>query len=95
MKKIGFLSFGHWTPSPQSQTRSSSEALLQSIPSIDSVPRVRLPTITGSIPHPFNRPPGCPFHPRCAAAIEGRCDRDTPVLREVAADHRVSCFLYE
>ena len=22
MKKIGFLSFGHWTPSPQSQTRS-------------------------------------------------------------------------
>jgi alkanesulfonate monooxygenase SsuD/methylene tetrahydromethanopterin reductase-like flavin-dependent oxidoreductase (luciferase family) len=31
MKKIGFLSFGHWTPSPQSQTRSSSDALLQSI----------------------------------------------------------------
>jgi len=31
MKKIGFLSFGHWSPSPQSQTRSASEALLQSI----------------------------------------------------------------
>src|SRR4249919_241910 len=31
MKKIGFLSFGHWTPSPQSQTRSASDALLQSI----------------------------------------------------------------
>jgi alkanesulfonate monooxygenase SsuD/methylene tetrahydromethanopterin reductase-like flavin-dependent oxidoreductase (luciferase family) len=31
MKKIGFLSFGHWTPSPQSQTRSGSDALLQSI----------------------------------------------------------------
>ena len=31
MKKIGFLSFGHWTPSPQSQTRSASNALLQSI----------------------------------------------------------------
>jgi alkanesulfonate monooxygenase SsuD/methylene tetrahydromethanopterin reductase-like flavin-dependent oxidoreductase (luciferase family) len=31
VKKIGFLSFGHWTPSPQSQTRSASDALLQSI----------------------------------------------------------------
>src|SRR6187551_1042985 len=31
MKRIGFLSFGHWTPSPQSQVRSASDALLQSI----------------------------------------------------------------
>jgi hypothetical protein len=31
MKKIGFLSFGHWTPSPQSQTQSATDALLQSI----------------------------------------------------------------
>ena len=31
MKKIGFLSFGHWTPSPQSGTRSAADALLQSI----------------------------------------------------------------
>ena len=31
MKHIGFLSFGHWTPSPQSKTRSAADALLQSI----------------------------------------------------------------
>src|SRR6478735_3760597 len=31
MKKIGFLSFGHWAPSPHSQTRSARDALLQSI----------------------------------------------------------------
>jgi alkanesulfonate monooxygenase SsuD/methylene tetrahydromethanopterin reductase-like flavin-dependent oxidoreductase (luciferase family) len=31
MKKIGFLSFGHWTPSPHSQTRSAADALLQAI----------------------------------------------------------------
>jgi alkanesulfonate monooxygenase SsuD/methylene tetrahydromethanopterin reductase-like flavin-dependent oxidoreductase (luciferase family) len=31
MKKIGFLSFGHWTPLPQSQTQSAGDALLQSI----------------------------------------------------------------
>jgi alkanesulfonate monooxygenase SsuD/methylene tetrahydromethanopterin reductase-like flavin-dependent oxidoreductase (luciferase family) len=31
MKKIGFLSFGHWTPSSQSETQSAADALLQSI----------------------------------------------------------------
>src|SRR5438876_2308511 len=31
MKKIGFLSFGHWAPSPQSRTQSAADALLQSI----------------------------------------------------------------
>jgi alkanesulfonate monooxygenase SsuD/methylene tetrahydromethanopterin reductase-like flavin-dependent oxidoreductase (luciferase family) len=31
MKKIGFLSFGHWTPSLQSQTCSAADTLLQSI----------------------------------------------------------------
>ena len=31
MKKIGFLSFGHWTPSQQSATRSAADVLSQSI----------------------------------------------------------------
>jgi alkanesulfonate monooxygenase SsuD/methylene tetrahydromethanopterin reductase-like flavin-dependent oxidoreductase (luciferase family) len=31
MKKIGFLSFGHWTPSSHSQARSAADVLLQSI----------------------------------------------------------------
>jgi alkanesulfonate monooxygenase SsuD/methylene tetrahydromethanopterin reductase-like flavin-dependent oxidoreductase (luciferase family) len=31
MKNIGFLSFGHWSDSPHSQTRSASDALLQSL----------------------------------------------------------------
>ena len=31
MKRIGFLSFGHWSESPHSQVRSASDALLQSI----------------------------------------------------------------
>jgi alkanesulfonate monooxygenase SsuD/methylene tetrahydromethanopterin reductase-like flavin-dependent oxidoreductase (luciferase family) len=31
MKKIGFLSFGHWTPSPQSQARSAGDVLQQTI----------------------------------------------------------------
>ena len=31
MKRIGFLSFGHWSPSPHSKARSASDVLLQSI----------------------------------------------------------------
>ncbi|WP_375491380.1 LLM class flavin-dependent oxidoreductase [uncultured Jatrophihabitans sp.] len=31
MKRIGFLSFGHWSPSPYSQARSGSDVLTQSI----------------------------------------------------------------
>jgi alkanesulfonate monooxygenase SsuD/methylene tetrahydromethanopterin reductase-like flavin-dependent oxidoreductase (luciferase family) len=31
VKNIGFLSFGHWSPSPHSQTRSAGDALVQSI----------------------------------------------------------------
>ncbi len=31
MKKIGFLSFGHWSPAPRSGTRSAGDTLLQSI----------------------------------------------------------------
>jgi len=72
-----------------------TQALLQSIPSIRSTPHTSLPTIAGSIPHPFNRPRGCPFHPRCPHAMLGRCDQDSPALREIAAGHEVSCFLYE
>ncbi|MEE6282863.1 LLM class flavin-dependent oxidoreductase [Georgenia sp. MJ170] len=31
MKNIGFVSFGHWTPHPESQVQTASDALLQSI----------------------------------------------------------------
>ncbi len=72
-----------------------TQALLRSIPSVSSTPRVALPTITGSIPHPFTRPRGCPFHRRCPHVMPGTCDAHVPALREVAEGHLVSCFLYE
>ncbi len=71
-----------------------TRALLRSMPSIDSSPRVQLPTITGSIPHPFNRPAGCPFHPRCPDAMPGKCDRYVPALVEVEPNRPVACFLH-
>ena len=72
-----------------------TKSLLQSIPSIESVPRVKLHTISGSIPHPFNRPTGCPFHPRCASFMPGRCDNAEPVLAPVGEGRKASCFLYQ
>jgi peptide/nickel transport system ATP-binding protein len=71
-----------------------TKALLQSIPNIESTPRVKLPTISGSIPHPFNRPAGCPFHPRCVSFMPGHCDRAEPHLASVGAGQKASCFLY-
>jgi peptide/nickel transport system ATP-binding protein len=72
-----------------------TQALLHSIPSVHSTPRISLPTISGSIPHPFTRPRGCPFHPRCPHAMPGTCDQRSPALRPVADGHLVSCFLYD
>ncbi len=72
-----------------------TRALLRSIPSIESTSRVKLPTISGSIPHPYNRPTGCPFHPRCPDFMPGTCDRQEPNLLTVNERQKVSCFLYE
>lgn len=72
-----------------------TRALLRSIPSILAKPRSKLETIVGSIPHPYNRPKGCPFHPRCGDVIKGRCDVEMPLLLNVDASTAVSCFLYE
>lgn len=71
-----------------------TQALLTSIPRIDTQPRERLPSIKGSIPHPQNRPSGCPFHPRCPAFIAGTCDVKEPQLAGVGENHQASCFLY-
>jgi peptide/nickel transport system ATP-binding protein len=72
-----------------------TQALLRSIPSIHSTARAELPTIAGSIPHPYNRPVGCPFHPRCPDFMPGTCDKAEPGLTVVGDAQAVSCFLYE
>jgi peptide/nickel transport system ATP-binding protein len=71
-----------------------TRSLLNSIPSIMSPPRAKLPTIEGSIPHPYTRPSGCPFHPRCPAFMPGVCDQSEPALLPVTDSQHVSCFLH-
>ena len=69
-------------------------ALLESIPTIHQAPKEFLPTIEGSIPHPFNRPTGCPFYPRCSAFMPGTCDKRAPSLQPVNQLQSASCFLH-
>jgi oligopeptide/dipeptide ABC transporter ATP-binding protein len=71
-----------------------TQALLESIPRLDQEPHTDLPTIAGSIPHPFNRPAGCPYHPRCPYCMPGRCDVAAPAPQPVGGQ-TVSCFLYQ
>jgi len=71
-----------------------TRALLRSIPTVMAKPRTRLPTIAGSIPHPFDRPSGCAYHPRCTEIIAGRCETAVPPPTG-AADRQVRCFLHE
>jgi len=72
-----------------------TRALLRSIPRMRVRSHERLTPIAGAVPHPYDRPTGCPFHPRCESFMAGTCDRRTPSLRPVGDHHAVSCFLYE
>ena len=71
-----------------------TRALLRSMPSMRGTTRVELPTISGALPHPFNRPAGCVFHPRCDERLADRCAERVPLLQPVGVDHGASCFLH-
>ena len=71
-----------------------TRALLQSIPRYDSRENRRLYSIKGTVPHPFGRPSGCPFHPRCDDFIAEQCDSIDPPRHRIGGEHSVRCLLY-
>jgi len=70
-----------------------TEALLKSIPDV-SKPTDRLPSIKGSPPSIYNRPPGCPFAPRCAYVMD-KCREEFPPETQIAPSHTTCCWRYE
>jgi len=70
-----------------------TQSLLRSIPSVLAAPRSRLATIAGSIPHPFARPQGCPFHPRCPDR-KPVCETNAPHEVMIGEQHATACHLY-
>jgi len=72
-----------------------TEALLRSIPLLGQSRLGRLDPISGMVPDPYNRPPGCAFHPRCSRFVAGKCDRDRIPLKHLPDGRSVRCILYE
>lgn len=67
-----------------------TEALLSAVPKPDPDALSNRIILEGEVADPSNPPPGCPFHPRCAYAID-RCRTEIPELRELEPHHFVSC----
>ena len=68
-----------------------TKALLSAIPVPDPKPRAERIILTGDVPSPINPPNGCHFNPRCPVASDA-CRTDAPQLKEVSAQHFVSCL---
>ncbi len=72
-----------------------TQELLKSVPKLRRRRQTeRLAAIYGSVPSPYERPAGCPFHPRCPQFMAGECDVIEPTLKAVSEGHSVSCLLY-
>jgi len=71
-----------------------TQALLKSVPRLGEVRASRLHAIRGSVPNPYNRPGGCPFHDRCDSFMPGKCDRIVPPPVELEGGRVVRCLLY-
>jgi oligopeptide/dipeptide ABC transporter ATP-binding protein len=69
-------------------------ALLQSIPQLGE-PRERLPSIAGEPPDLGRLPAGCPFHPRCDAALDVCRTGEPPPVFTLAQGRQVRCWLRE
>jgi peptide/nickel transport system ATP-binding protein len=71
-----------------------TEALMSAVPKPDPRYRAERIILEGDVADPANTPSGCYFHPRCRYAVDV-CRQVTPELRELAADHFVSCHRAE
>ena len=71
-----------------------TQALMKSIPRIDTDEKGRLLAIEGVVPDPYQVSPGCTFADRCRHYIAGTCDRGVPALVDNGESHHVRCFLY-
>ena len=68
-----------------------TRALMQSALELDpSVPMAPV-ELTGEIPSPMDRPPGCPLEPRCPWSI-GPCSDAEPPEEDYGNQHSVSCI---
>jgi oligopeptide/dipeptide ABC transporter ATP-binding protein len=71
-------------------------ALLRSIPKYGlRTAGKRLDSIRGMVPDPYNRPNGCPYHPRCDKMMPDKCDRIDPPSVKLGEHRVVRCLLFD
>jgi oligopeptide/dipeptide ABC transporter ATP-binding protein len=68
-----------------------TRALLEAVPRPGAARRNPVGTVRGEIPSALNRPPGCPFAPRCAFRT-GLCESRAPGLDLPVDGRSVACF---
>lgn len=79
----------------QSPFHPYTQALLAAIPDPDPANAATLKEVPpGEPPSLLAPPPGCRFHPRCRASIEGLCDVEGPPEFTPREGHSVACWLY-
>jgi peptide/nickel transport system ATP-binding protein len=72
-----------------------TQALLRSIPRIDSIPKETLDTISGMVPSLSDLPSGCRFRDRCPKA-DKICEEQIPNLEDTTSQsHRVACHFWK
>jgi len=70
-----------------------TQALLASVPRVETAWGTEFPQLEGELPSPANPPAGCHFHPRCPKATEV-CRREYPQAVRLSATSEVNCVLY-
>lgn len=68
-----------------------TEALLKSIPRLETPTGTRLPVIEGRLPDPTKDEPGCAFANRCPY-VQDKCRADKPPLKSDGNDHFYRCW---
>jgi oligopeptide/dipeptide ABC transporter ATP-binding protein len=68
-----------------------TEALLKSIPRLETPTGSRLPVIEGRMPDPTKDEPGCPFASRCPYATD-KCRSEAPPFVEGTPGHFYRCW---
>jgi len=80
---------GHTTQIFSQPSHPYTKGLLASLP-VRAKRGKRLHSISGSVPDPAKKPPGCPFHPRCPSEIDS-CRETFPKMHDLGDGHLTRC----
>jgi len=69
-----------------------TKALLSAVPVPDPSVKKERALLKGDIPSTVDLPAGCPFHTRCANAIQ-ECMTEKPLMKYLGEDHYAACHL--